>query len=178
MEKELEQLIEKNIIGIYNAYETTSQDGQFFTEIKEEYLKEQLSMLSQFGWFDALRVKDDIEQNGYNAIVLDHLNQLNNLPFLKICAWYRKKTFELINKYPDDISTVDIPVYRELSGFSVEKEKYDSYQELPDGCKRYIQVIEEFCECPVIAVKMEDDYLLKKPQEKVLSLVKSNKKRK
>ena len=41
------------------------------------------------------------------------------------------------------------PVYEEIEGFSGDLENCRSYDELPDSCKRYIEKLEELCECPI-----------------------------
>lgn len=106
------------------------------------------------GWFDAALMKYSTMINGYTSLNVTKLDVLDDLEEVKIATHYKvKETGELL---PDGVMPSTIkelaavePVYTTLPGWKQDITKAQTYAELPDEAKNYLQLIEDLLECPV-----------------------------
>ena len=73
------------------------------------------------------------------------------LPSVEVQMCIRDRDGTITRDFPPTIEELAEcePVYEEIEGFSGDLENCRSYDELPDSCKRYIEKLEELCECPI-----------------------------
>lgn len=151
-----------HVIGVVKAYTTRVGNGPLPTALTEE---ESLSFLSnaearevatttgrmrRMGWFDAPLVKQALRLNGADSMALMKLDVLDSLAEIKICIGYRLegKLIEDLPSQTKDWEKMEA-VYETLPGWNQSTKEVTSYNELPEKAVKYLQRIEELCECPI-----------------------------
>ena len=87
------------------------------------------------------------------------LDTLANIDTLKICVAYKKPDGTIINHFPAALEELEgcTPVYEEAEGFTEDISSCRSFDELPENCKKYIERLEELCDCPIKMVGVGPD---------------------
>ena len=106
------------------------------------------------GWFDAALMKYSTMVNGYTSLNVTKLDVLDDLDELQIATHYKvKATGEVL---PDGVMPSTIkelaavePVYITVPGWKQDITTAQSYDELPEAAKNYLQHIEDLLGCPV-----------------------------
>ena len=149
-----------NILAVYKAYTTRVGGGPMPTELFDEVGESIRQIAHEFGtttgrarrcgWFDGVGARFSSRINGYTGIALTRLDVLDTFPKIKICVAY-KIDGETTDEFPSSIATLEKcqPVYEEMDGWMTPTTDIRQYNKLPAAAKRYIQRIEELCECPV-----------------------------
>lgn len=158
-----------NIIGVAKAYTTRVGKGPFPTELNDEIGDTIRNVGGEFGtttgrprrtgWFDAVIVRHSVRVNGLDALAINKLDTLAGIGTLKICVAYKKPDGSVIENFPVALEELAgcTPIYEEADGFNEDISKCDSFDKLPENCKKYIARLEKLCGCPVKMVGIGPD---------------------
>lgn len=157
------------VYGVAKAYTTRVGKGPFPTELNDEtgdFIRNQghefgtvTGRPRRTGWFDAVIVRHAVRVNGLDCLVINKLDTLSGLDKLKICVAYKKPDGSILKDYPaalEELADCE-PVYEEFEGFNEDISGCKSFDELPDICKKYIEKLEELCECHIGMVGVGPD---------------------
>lgn len=158
-----------NIIGVAKAYTTRVGKGPFPTELFDETGETIRNKGGEFGtttgrprrtgWFDAVIVRHSVRVNGLDGLAINKLDTLSGIGDLKICIGYVKPDGTQLHDFPSSLEELAecSPVYEEFPGFDEDVTACRSFDELPETCRKYIERLEELCECKVCMVGVGPD---------------------
>ena len=158
-----------NIIGVAKAYTTRVGKGPFPTELFDETGETIRNKGGEFGtttgrprrtgWFDAVIVRHSVRVNGLDGLAINKLDTLSGIGTLKICTGYVKPDGTKLRDFPSRLEELAecAPVYEEFPGFDEDISGCRRYEELPEVCRRYIERLEELCECKVCMIGVGPD---------------------
>lgn len=162
-------MIISNIIGVAKAYTTRVGKGPFPTELNDETGKTIRNKGGEFGtttgrprrtgWFDAVIVRHSVRVNGLSSLAINKLDTLGGVGDLKVCVAYKKPDGTVIENFPAALEELAdcVPVYETLKGFDDDISSCRSFDELPEACKKYIERLEELCDCHISMVGVGPD---------------------
>ncbi len=142
-----------NVIGVIKAYITRVGEGPLPTEQNNEtgeHLREKGGEFGtttgrprRCGWFDLPLARKSIDLNGYTSVALTKLDVLTGLDPLKICVGYDQdgRTIDYPPELSDELSICK-PVYNELAGWNEDISDIESFSELPENARKYVELIE------------------------------------
>ena len=104
-------------------------------------------------------VRHSVRVNGLDGLAINKLDTLSNIGNLKICTAYVKKDGTMLRDFPSSLEELAEcqPVYEEFPGFDDDITECRSFEELPETCQKYIERLEELCECKVCMVGVGPD---------------------
>lgn len=149
------------VIGAAKAYTTRVGMGPFPTELLDAMGDKIRDLGHEYGtvtgrprrcgWFDSVIMRHSVRVCGLTSIALNKVDTLSNLGPLKVCVAYKKADGTVTRDFPPTIEELAEcePIYEELAGFEGDLSACRSYDALPDSCKRYIERLEQICECPI-----------------------------
>lgn len=154
------------VIGIVKAYSTRVGKGPFVTEQDNEIGDKIRNIGREFGtttgrprrcgWLDLVLLRYTAMINGYTSISLMLLDVLSGFDSIKVCTAYEidgKITYD----YPSTMKDLAKakPIFKEAQGFQADDiQKVTSYDELPEGAKAYVNLIEKELGIPVDIVSV------------------------
>lgn len=162
-------MIISNIIGVAKAYTTRVGKGPFPTELNDETGETIRNKGGEFGtttgrprrtgWFDAVIVRHSVRVNGLSSLAINKLDTLGGIGDLKVCVAYKKPDGTVIENFPATLEELAdcVPVYETLKGFDDDVSSCRSFDELPEACKKYIERLEELCDCHISMVGVGPD---------------------
>lgn len=162
-------MIISNIIGVAKAYATRVGKGPFPTELDDEIGEAIRNKGGEFGtttgrprrtgWFDAVIVRHSVRVNGLSSLAINKLDTLGGIGDLKVCVAYKKPDGTVIENFPAALEELAdcVPVYETLKGFDDDISSCRSFDELPEACKKYIERLEELCDCHISMVGVGPD---------------------
>lgn len=162
-------MIISNIIGVAKAYTTRVGKGPFPTELNDEIGETIRNKGGEFGtttgrprrtgWFDAVIVRHSVRVNGLSSLAINKLDTLGGIGDLKVCVAYKKPDGTVIENFPAALEELAdcVPVYETLKGFDDDVSSFRSFDELPEACKKYIERLEELCDCHISMVGVGPD---------------------
>lgn len=162
-------MIISNIIGVAKAYTTRVGKGPFPTELDDEIGETIRNNGGEFGtttgrprrtgWFDAVIVRHSVRVNGLSSLAINKLDTLGGVGDLKVCVAYKKPDGTVIENFPAALEELAdcVPVYETLKGFDDDISSCRSFDELPEACKKYIERLEELCDCHISMVGVGPD---------------------
>lgn len=162
-------MIISNIIGVAKAYTTRVGKGPFPTELNDEIGETIRNKGGEFGtttgrprrtgWFDAVIVRHSVRVNGLSSLAINKLDTLGGIGDLKVCVAYKKPDGTVIENFPAALEELAdcVPVYETLKGFDDDVFSCRSFDELPEACKKYIERLEELCDCHISMVGVGPD---------------------
>lgn len=162
-------MIISNIIGVAKAYTTRVGKGPFPTELNDETGETIRNKGGEFGtttgrprrtgWFDAVIVCHSVRVNGLSSLAINKLDTLGGIGDLKVCVAYKKPDGTVIENFPATLEELAdcVPVYETLKGFDDDISSCRSFDELPEACKKYIERLEELCDCHISMVGVGPD---------------------
>lgn len=162
-------MIISNIIGVAKAYTTRVGKGPFPTELNDEIGETIRNKGGEFGtttgrprrtgWFDAVIVRHSVRVNGLSSLAINKLDTLGGIGDLKVCVAYKKPDGTVIENFPAALEELAdcVPVYETLKGFDDDVSSCRSFDELPEACKKYIERLEEICDCHISMVGVGPD---------------------
>lgn len=147
------QLI-RDVIGVSKAYCTRVGSGPFPTELEDATGEELRKIGHEFGattgrprrcgWIDGVALKFACMINGVTKIVMTKADVLDAFPELKVCTDYSvngEKTSEI----PFQMNRLHIqPVLRSFPGWGTDTTAVNSYDQLPEKMKEYVQFINNY----------------------------------
>lgn len=162
-------MIISNIIGVAKAYTTRVGKGPFPTELEDETGETIRNKGGEFGtttgrprrtgWFDTVIVRHSVRVNGLSSLAINKLDTLGGIGDLKVCVAYKKPDGTVIENFPATLEELAdcVPVYETLKGFDDDISSCRSFDELPEACKKYIERLEELCDCHISMVGVGPD---------------------
>lgn len=162
-------MIISNIIGVAKAYTTRVGKGPFPTELNDEIGETIRNKGGEFGtttgrprrtgWFDAVIVRHSVRVNGLSSLAINKLDTLGGIGDLKVCVAYKKPDGTVIENFPAALEELAdcVSVYETLKGFDDDISSCRSFDELPEACKKYIERLEELCDCHISMVGVGPD---------------------
>ncbi|MCZ7356590.1 MAG: adenylosuccinate synthase [Candidatus Methanoperedens sp.] len=142
------------VIGVIKAYITRVGEGPLPTEQKNqvgEHLREKGGEFGtttgrprRCGWFDLPLARKSINLNGYTSMALTKLDVLTGINPLKLCLEYEIEGKPL--DYPPELSDEILkckPIYIDLPGWREDISNIESFPELPENARLYIELLEE-----------------------------------
>ncbi len=149
-----------NVYGVIKAYSTRVGEGPYVTEednaigdMIREYGNEYGATTGRprrCGWLDLVALKYAKRINGLTALAVNHLDTLGRLPSFKVCTAY-----EVDGVRTEDFTTnLDFlesarPVYEEFEGGFGDISGCETFEELPENARKYINFIEDTIGIPV-----------------------------
>jgi adenylosuccinate synthase len=143
-----------NVIGVSKAYITRVGTGPFPTELLDETGERMIEIGGEYGvvtgrrrrtgWLDAVALRYSARVNGLTEIALTKLDILSHFGPLKIAVAY-DSLGERYTEFPRQQRVLYNchPVYEELEGWGDDISGVESYDDLPDAAKRYVERVEE-----------------------------------
>lgn len=154
------------VIGIFKAYCTRVGSGPFVTELDDEVGEELRRIGSEFGattgrprrcgWLDLPALKYSVMINGVTELNIMKIDVLSHFDEIKICLGYMIDG-QYTDKLTYGISENAIPIYRDFGGWNKEVSNAQSYDELPDALKEYINFIQEYIGVPITRISVGPD---------------------
>ncbi len=153
------------VIGVVKAYTTRVGEGPFPTEFDPGLMEIIRKKGGEFGattgrarrcgWFDSVLVKNSVDINGIDQVVVTKIDVLDELEKIKICVAYRYngKTYTSI---PGDPRFLDncVPVYEEYPGWMRDTSGITSHEDLPAEAVRYLNRIRELIGTEIMLVSV------------------------
>jgi adenylosuccinate synthase len=166
------------VLGICKAYTTRVGSGPFPTEDTGEIGELIGARGKEFGvvtgrkrrcgWFDAVMVRQAVKVGGIDGIALTKMDVLDGLKELKICRAYRLNGKEIDHLPASQQAQAAVePIYDTVAGWDETTRGARSWAELPSRAIKYIRLIEELIEAPVILLstspERDDTILMRDP---------------
>jgi len=155
----------EEVLGIAKAYTTRVGKGPFVTEQDNETGDIIRKAGNEFGtvtgrprrcgWFDAVMVRYSARINGMTSIALMLLDVLTGIDELKICTGYEIRG-EKVEHFPaslKDLADAE-PVYETFEGWKEDITGAQSFDDLPENAKKYVNRIEELVDVPIKIVSI------------------------
>jgi len=148
-----------DVIGITKAYCTRVGSGPFPTQLDDADGEKLRKVGKEFGattgrprrcgWIDLPQLKYTIMLNGVTKLVMTKLDVLNDFDKFSAATEYEYDGIKS-DKLPYDINAYKInPMYKSIEGWNKDIEYANSYDELPQELRSYIDFIEESLGVPV-----------------------------
>lgn len=155
----------KDIVTVVKAYSSAVGAGEFVSEIfgeEADELRRRGGDCGEFGattgrprrvgWFDAVASRYGCKMQGATEVALTVLDVLGYLDELPICVGY-----DIDGQVTKDFPTTAQlkkakPVYVRLPGWKQDIRGIQSYEDLPENCRNYIEFIERELEVPITYV--------------------------
>ena len=142
------------VIGVTKAYCTRVGEGPFPTESKDEVGEALRKKGNEFGavtgrprrtgWLDMPLLRYSNMINGTSWLVVTKLDVLDDPAEIPVCVSYKidgKETQQI----PAQISSFEKiePVYKKMPGWQTSTYGIDSYDQLPEKAKQYLEFVEK-----------------------------------
>ena len=155
----------KQVITVCKAYSSAVGAGEFVSEIFGEEADElrkrggdggefgaTTGRPRRMGWFDAVASKYGCRLQGTTDVAFTVLDVLGYLDEIPVCIGY-----EIDGKVTTDFPTTAIlkkakPVYEILPGWKSDIRGIKKYEDLPENCRNYIELVERHIGYPITMV--------------------------
>lgn len=153
------------VLGVAKAYTTRVGSGPFPTELQDAtgaFLQSQGGEFGattgrprRCGWLDLVVVSHARRVNGLTGLILTKLDVLSGLKKIKICTAYRLGG-KILKQVPSRVEELEKvrPVYREVPGWNQDLTGVKKYQDLPQAARRYVKMVEEWLDIPIVALSV------------------------
>ncbi|MFQ5952852.1 MAG: adenylosuccinate synthase [Candidatus Omnitrophota bacterium] len=153
------------VLGVVKAYTTRVGEGPFPTEFGTDLMDVIRKKGGEFGattgrarrcgWFDGVLVKNSVDINGVDKVIITKLDVLDELEKIKICTAYKYngKSHNNIPGIPGFLDDCE-PVYEEHPGWQQDTSKMTSYEQLPENAQNYLQRIKELIGTDIMLVSV------------------------
>ncbi|MDP8299048.1 MAG: adenylosuccinate synthase [Candidatus Tantalella remota] len=153
------------VIGVVKAYTTRVGEGPFPTEFGPDLMETIREKGGEFGattgrarrcgWFDSVLVKNSVDINGIDQMVITKLDVLDDLETIKICTSYEHKG-RSYNNIPGEPHFLDrcVPVYEEHPGWMTDTSSVTAYGDLPENARKYLDRIKELVGTEIMLVSV------------------------
>jgi len=141
-----------HVVGVAKTYTTRVGEGPFPTELFDEAGAALCETGHEFGtttgrqrrcgWLDLVALKYAVRLSGITHLALTKLDVLTGLPTLKVCTRYKagRKMLEEFPLLQTDFHHAK-PVYEELPGWTEDIRECETWQDLPEAARDYVQYI-------------------------------------
>ncbi len=155
----------KDIVTVVKAYSSAVGAGEFVSEIFGEEADElrrrggdggeygaTTGRPRRMGWFDAVASRYGCRMQGATEVALTVLDVLGYLDTLPVCVGYEIDGV-VTKDFPTTVKLSKAkPVYEYLPGWKQEIRGIQTYEELPENCRKYIEFIEKELEVPITMI--------------------------
>ncbi len=149
----------REVIGITKAYCTRVGSGPFPTELLDatgDYLRNTGNEFGsttgrprRCGWIDLVALQFACMINGVTQLVMTKADILDGLDELKVCTAYNINGEEK-NYVPFQMNRLNIEaIYKSFEGWKTSVSSIDSYADLPEKMKIYINYLNDYLKVPV-----------------------------
>lgn len=157
-----------HIIGVVKAYSTRVGEGPFVSELLDDMGEHIRQVGSEFGattgrprrcgWLDLCVVKQAALINGLTDLVVTKIDVLSKIQELPVCVGYEinGKVTTAIPASLEDYASAK-PVYKIMKGWDEDISVIRDYADLPQACKDYLKLIEEFTNTRISLVSVGPD---------------------
>ncbi|MGL5020601.1 MAG: adenylosuccinate synthase [Mycoplasmatales bacterium] len=154
-----------NSLGIMKAYTSRVGAGPFPTKLDDEIGDIIRTVGREFGtttgrardvgWLDSVQMKHAARVSGFTQLSIMLLDVLSGLKTIKICTSYELDGKEILSipALECDYNRV-VAKYIELPGWIEDISGCESYDQLPQNAKNYIETIEKELELPISIVSV------------------------
>lgn len=150
------------VIGITKAYCTRVGSGPFPTELHDDagaYLRKAghefgstTGRPRRCGWIDLPLLHYTIMLNGVTRLAITKVDVLNQLPEFKVATAYEYEG-TVSTRAPYDLTQTSIaPRYQSVVGWNTDLQGFSRFEELPDNCRAYLQLLENELRIPITMV--------------------------
>ncbi len=151
------------VVGVLKAYTTRVGEGPFPTELNDADGEKLRAEGHEFGattgrprrcgWFDAVIARYGVDINGIDALVLTKIDVLDKFETIKVCTGYKYKG-KVYEEMPANLDCLEKgePVYTEYPGWMANTVGVESYEQLPDNARRYIEGLSDLLKVPFLMV--------------------------
>ncbi len=151
----------EGITGVFKAYTTRVGAGPLPTELTDSAGDHIRDLAQEFGtttgrprrvgWFDAVAAKYSALINGYTSAVLTRLDVLDGFETVRICTHYLNEDGEKTDDFPGGVAALSKarPVFEEMPGWDRPTASVQSYEDLPQAARNYVERIQELIGCPI-----------------------------
>ncbi len=148
-----------SVIGVMKAYTTRVGNGPFPSELLDDMGDSIRKKGSEFGattgrprrcgWLDLVVVKYAAMISGIDSIAMTKIDVLDGLDKINVCVGYEYEGRKIgfIPSQLDEFAKCK-PVYKTFDGWENTKH-IESFEDLPDNAKKYVEFIEKFLSIPV-----------------------------
>ncbi len=155
----------QNSLGIMKAYTTRVGEGPFPTVLDNEIGERIRVAGNEFGtvtgrpratgWLDLVQMKHSIRVSGFTQLSIMLLDVLTGLDEIKIATSYELdgKEIHTIPALEGDYARV-VAKYETMAGWTEDITKCESFEELPENAKKYINKVESLLGLPITVVSV------------------------
>jgi len=156
------------VLGITKAYTTRVGAGPFPTELFDDLGEHIARRGHEFGsttgrarrcgWFDAVALRRAVQISSLSGLCITKMDVLDELDTLRICTGYRcgAQSSDVLPTGAEALAECE-PEYVEMPGWQCSTLGIQSYAELPQAARNYLERIEALCGVPVDIVSTGPD---------------------
>ena len=153
------------VLGVVKAYTTRVGEGPFPTEFGPDLMDTIRQKGGEFGattgrarrcgWFDSVLVKNSVDINGIDKVIITKIDVLDELEEIKICTGYEYKG-KMYYNIPGDPRFLDEcnPVYENHPGWQQDTSNITSCEDLPVNARKYLDRIRELIGTDIMLVSV------------------------
>jgi len=153
------------ITGIVKAYTTRVGKGPFPTELFDDtgdFIQEKGAEFGattgrrrRCGWIDTVMIRNAVRLNSLTGFAVTKLDVLGGLDPIKICTGYKYRG-KALDHFPTSLNVLAEcePVYEEVPGWQEDISGINSYGQLPEATRSYLNRIEELTETKVEIISL------------------------
>ncbi|NLG65786.1 MAG: adenylosuccinate synthase, partial [Actinobacteria bacterium] len=144
-----------HVVGVAKAYTTRVGEGPFPTELFDADGEAMCEVGHEFGtttgrkrrcgWLDLLALKYAVRVSGITHLAITKLDVLTGFPTIKVCTRYQAGE-AVHTEFP--LRQTDFhharPLYEELPGWTEEIRECETWTDLPQTAREYVQYIADF----------------------------------
>jgi adenylosuccinate synthase len=157
------------ILGVSKAYVTRVGEGPFPSEIEGPAQEQVRELGGEFGtvtgrerrcgWLDLVALRYAVRLNGLTSLALTKLDVLSAFAELPVCVRYTLRDGTETEHFPAHQSDFHHarPVYETLPGWQEPLDDVESFDDLPETARRYVEFVERELEVDVVLVGTGQD---------------------
>ena len=153
------------VIGVVKAYISRVGTGPFPTELHDDIGDRLIDIGGEYGvvtgrrrrcgWLDAVALRYAVRVNGLTEIALTKLDVLSHFDTIRVATAYTSLG-DRYTEFPRQQRVLYncVPHYEEHEGWGIDISEAQSYDDLPDNARRYVDRVEELAGVPIRTVSV------------------------
>ncbi len=154
-----------DVLGVAKAYISRVGSGPFPTELDNPIGEKMVEIGGEFGtvtgrrrrcgWLDLVALRYAVRVNGITQIALTKLDVLSHFDELKIAVAYDSLD-QRYTEFPRQQRVLYncYPVYETLAGWSQDISEVETYEDLPNAARAYVEYVEAAIGVPITTVSI------------------------
>ena len=126
---------------------------------------DEISVFGKFGWMDVCVIRAEMLNRGgeYFVVQLNGLEMLDDFAEVKFVIGYTTETGAALDGYIPDLSSSDpvSPIYMTLRGWLSDTTNLNSWDDLPDLAKEFLEMVESYIGAPIRALNIKNKIIYK-----------------